>query len=121
MSDERNIALELEEEGRRIMASKSLQHSLASMTRWSRVDPDERSRRMTELSAKAAAARKKKAVARRAELEARGEWPPKRAPKKDDRPPIQERIAEARAAWEAEKAWQIEQGLRPKSRRNRRS
>lgn len=65
---------------------KSARHSLAALTRWAQTDPDERSRRMTELSRLAAEKRK----AERAEREARGEVvkPQRRVRSTDPMPPI---------------------------------
>jgi hypothetical protein len=65
---------------------KSQRHSLAALTRWSRTDPDERTRHMTELSRLAAEKRK----AERAEREARGEVvkPQRRTRSADPMPPV---------------------------------
>lgn len=52
---------------------KSLSHSLAGLARWAGTDPDERTRRMTELSHLAA----EKRAANRAERVAAGEVAPK--------------------------------------------
>jgi len=66
---------------------RSIRHSLAAMSHWAQVDPDERVRLMTEMSRKAAAKR----AAERAAREAAGEMvkPPKRRTRSTEAlPPI---------------------------------
>lgn len=64
----------------------SLQHSLAGLSRWAGIDPDERTRRMTELSARATAKR----AAERSEREAAGiiSKPKRRTRSVEAMPPI---------------------------------
>lgn len=67
-------------------APKSRRHAAAALVRWAGVDPDERARRMTELSKLAAAKRK-------ADREASGAPAPKRRPRSEEPlPPLEHLI-----------------------------
>lgn len=66
---------------------KSIPHSIAGMSRWSNIDPEERVRRMTALSQKAAAKRAEERVAHEAEGTAK---PRRRTRSEDALPPIED-------------------------------
>jgi hypothetical protein len=66
---------------------KSLPHSIAGMSRWANVDPEERVRRMTALSEKAKAKRAEERALREAEGTAK---PQRRTRSEDALPPIED-------------------------------